>query len=159
VALGFLCVRILPAYRRIFQDFRRQVPFSMLSITKAAEAIAFSPLTMLLLLMALVAFVYVVGRYCGLIQWDAPIVRRYTIKLDQALVMRALAQCVAQQQQVPKMLDALAEQYPKAYIRRRLGWAARRTANGANWCDALVRAGLLPAADASVLRSAERVGN
>src|SRR5262249_37243451 len=116
VTLGYFCVKIFPAYRKIFADFRRQVPSSTLSMVSKAEDVAYSQFTGLLVLTIVAVFIYVVGRYCGLIQWDAPILRRFTIKLDQALIMRALAECVVRQQPIPRMLDALAEQYPKAHI-------------------------------------------
>jgi type II secretory pathway component PulF len=157
--LGFLCIKIFPAYRKIFADFRAELPTPTLAVMNAVDRFVFSPLGPLFVLFIFAVLFYVVGRYCGLIRWDAPIVRSFTIKLDQALIMRALAQGVAQRQPIPRMLDGLAKQYPKPHIRSRLSRAWTRTSNGANWCDALTSVGLLPNADASVLRSAERVGN
>jgi type II secretory pathway component PulF len=159
VPLTFLSVRIFPAYQKIFADFKTEMPETTVAVMNAVEDFAYSPALPLLACGMLATLFYVVGRYCGLIHWDAPIVRAFTLKLDQGLVMRALAECVARKQPIPRMLGTLADQYPKSHIRRRLWRAAQSTVNGTNWCDALTRVGMLPRADAKVLKAAERVGN
>jgi len=53
----------------------------------------------------------------------------------------------------------LAVDYPKTYIRRPLQESFRQIEAGADWRDALWRNGLLPAAEAAVLKAAQRAGN
>ena len=56
-------------------------------------------------------------------------------------------------------LDILAEHYPTRWVRRRLAKVERDVRLGADWIDALWRAGVIRRSDAEVLASAASVGN
>src|SRR5262249_38138959 len=103
--------------------------------------------------------IFAVARYAGLTRWDPPVLRRISRPLDQALILRTLAESVDRRSSLADTLDVLATQYPKSYIRLLLQGAFRDIDQGADWCDALSRNGLLPAAEAAVLKAAQRAGN
>ena len=156
----FLAVKIVPAFIKIFEDFKMTLPpvtlalISFFSIFSRHPVVAFTVLFCLL-----TALIYSLTRYVGLVQWDPPLVRAMSLPLDEALVLRALAESVGQKRSLTATIDVLARQYPKTHIRLRLCDVAARIDRGAHWCESLEASGLLPSAEAGVLRSAERVGN
>jgi type II secretory pathway component PulF len=158
--MTFLAIKIVPAYQKIFEDFKTRLPPPTLALVKffwifhRQPAIAIATLTIVLLL-----FLFALVRYVGLVRWDPPLVRRVTLPLDESLVLRCLAESIDEHKPLDTAFLLLAKQYPKGYIRRRLRRAAKRTAEGTQWCDSLVADQLLTPADAGVLKAAERVGN
>jgi len=156
----FLALRIIPAFQRIFQDFKISLPPVTVALIRVFSVFREYPvLAVVILVGLLMALLYAVGRYVGLVRWDPPLVRAMSLPLDEALLLRALAESVGQERSLTATIEVLARQYPKPHIRRRLVSAAAQMDRGAHWCDSLESSGLLPSAEAGVLRAAERVGN
>jgi type II secretory pathway component PulF len=112
-----------------------------------------------LCLLFAIVFLIGVSYYLGWSRYELPLFHRFWLRRESALVLRALALAVRQQQPLGAALVLLAEQYPKARVAARLSRASAAVASGVPWCDALRRVGLLRELEAGVLRSAERAGN
>jgi len=97
--------------------------------------------------------------YAGWFPRNLPIVWRLFSRYDGALVMRGLALSVRRGMPLPAALHLVAESYPLSIIQGRLYKAAERVEAGADWCESLWQTGLIAAADAAVLRAAQRAGN
>jgi type II secretory pathway component PulF len=74
-------------------------------------------------------------------------------------VLRALSLVVEANKPIAQGLSTMADHYPTGWVRRRLVKVERAVRQGADWIDALWRAGIIRAADAEVLASAASVGN
>jgi type II secretory pathway component PulF len=158
--LAFVMIKIVPAYEHIFSDFKTNLPPATLLFRNVSHAMVnywFFIFPAFLLLLGLMIFA--IARYAGLTNLDPPILRRLSRPLDQALILQTLAESVDQQSTLIETLDVLAVDYPKAYIRRPLQESFRQIEAGVDWRDALCRNGLLPAAEAAVLKAAQRAGN
>lgn len=97
--------------------------------------------------------------YAGWFPRNIPVVWRAFKRFDGALVMRGLALAVRRGMPLPAALQLVAESYPLSIVGSRLEAAAQRVMAGAEWCTCLQGTGFIGAADASVLRAAERAGN
>ena len=160
VLMTFIGIQIIPAFIKIYADFKTDLPpVTILLINFFHIFVRYSPITFAGMLFLLFIFLYAVGRYIGIVKWDPPLVRKVSLPLDESLLLRALAESVQQQRPLAGAIDVLARIYPKSYVRLRLYNAAKRIDQGAHWCDSLQASGLLPSAEAGVLKSAERVGN
>jgi type II secretory pathway component PulF len=158
--IAYMQIKIVPAFIKIFSDFHQRLPPVALAFSRPLfHAPTFLTLVAVLFTCLLMAFLYTLARYTGLLRWDPPIVRRMTLPLDEALVLRSLAESVDDQKPLDATLWVLAKRYPKRHVRRRLRRAAERVNEGAHWCDSLQANRLLTAADAGVLKAAGRVGN
>src|SRR5262249_44227493 len=141
-------------------DFKTDLPPATLLFRNVSHAMVnywFLIFPGFLLILALMIFA--IARYAGLTSLDPPILRRLSRPLDQALILQTLAESVDRQSALSETLDVLAVDYPKAYIRRLLQESFRQIDAGADWRDALWRNGLLPTAEAAVLKAAQRAGN
>jgi type II secretory pathway component PulF len=161
IAIGYLQMKINPAFAKIFADFQQKAPTRLFWLSPNLP-FAVTPLGIasIMFLVGLVGLLfYFVARYTGQLRWDPPLAREIVLPLDEALVLRSLGEAVEHNQPIYAMVAALARKYPKGYIRSRLQSASNQMSNGVDWCDSLHASQLLPAADAAVLKSAERVGN
>jgi type II secretory pathway component PulF len=98
-------------------------------------------------------------QYIGWLHRDVPLLGRLALFSDGAVVMRALSMSVRQRIPLEQMVAMLSRLYPRWSIRSRLQMAGQQIQSGGNWCDSLLRVGILRPADAAVLQAAERVGN
>jgi len=159
--LTFMMLKIVPVFTRMFEEFELALPALTQSVIAASEFFVkcwfvFLP-PAILLLMALVSLG--AAYYVGSSRYELPFLQRFWLRCDSALVMRALAVAVRQQQNLAAAVFRLSRQYPRASIGRRLAKASARIDNGEPWAEALYRVGLFRAADQAVFQSAERVGN
>lgn len=156
----FLAMRIVPAFMKIFADFKLNPPPVTMALVRFFGFFSDNPVIgALAILFLFTALIYALARYVGLVRWEPPLVRAMSLPLDEALLLRALAESVGQERSLTATIEVLAKQYPKTHIRLRLLNAAAQMDRGAHWCDSLETSGLLPPAEAGVLRAAERVGN
>ncbi len=153
----FLVLHIMPAFQKIFSDFKTNLPTVTLAVLKSYVSVNSLAIFCLVLLFAVLLFA--LARYAGQVRWDPPLVRLLASPLDEALVLRSLAQSIEQGSTMTSALAWLAKRYPKQHICDRLRNAVRHMDNGVHWCDSLQASNLLPAAEAGVLKAAERVGN
>jgi len=156
----FLAMKIIPAFMKIFADFKLELPPVTMALIRFFGFFGNNPVIgSLAIIFLFMALIYALARYVGLVRWDPPLVRAMSLPLDEALLLRALAESVGQERSLTATIEVLARQYPKTHIRLRLHNAAAQMDRGAHWCDSLESSGLLPPAEAGVLRAAERVGN
>jgi type II secretory pathway component PulF len=161
VVIAFIQMKISPSMAKIYADFDMKVPTRYLWNSYKLPFVV-TPLGIVTIMSSLGLvglLIYFLARYSGHLRWDPPLVREVVLPLDAALVLRSLAEAVERDKPIYVMVAALARKYPKSYIRSRLQYASNQMSNGVDWCDSLRASQLLPAADAAVLKSAERVGN
>jgi type II secretory pathway component PulF len=161
IVIGFIQMKINPAFARIIADFQMKVPTRFLWFSFRLPFVV-TPLGIasIVCLTGLVGMlIYFLARFNGQLRWDPPLAREIVLPLDEALVLRSLAEAVERDKPIYAMVAALARKYPKSYIRSRLQLASNQMSNGVDWCESLNSSQLLPTADAAVLKSAERIGN
>jgi type II secretory pathway component PulF len=88
-----------------------------------------------------------------------PIIGRFFSPVDNATVMQTLSVAVQEDRPINEILEILAAQASLSRPRARLNAAVGQIRDGAHWCDALQRTGLVTRAQGAVFRSAERAGN
>lgn len=159
--LTFVMIKIVPSFRKIFEDFQTELPgmtTALISLSNAfVEFWYLFPGPLLLLLPLLL--VYAMVRYWGWIQWDLPGLAGLARRLDSAHVLDGLALAARQQRPLGEGVAALAKSYPKPDIRRRLMQTEADILTGSDCCESLHRRGLIQAAELAVLQAAQRVSN
>jgi general secretion pathway protein F len=162
-AFAYVMIKIMPQYVKIFDDFDTELPSTTVRLIWFASAVTGGGIGTLVAIglgvCILVMTLFALSRYAGNSRWDPPLVRRLWRRLDQAVVLRSLAQAVEQRRTLATAIDGLARLYPKRHIRRRLQVAAARVNGGGDWCGSLQATGMLRPAEAGVLKAAERMGN
>ncbi len=155
----FLGSRIAPAFRKIFADFKQELP----ALTKLVFEISASPITIsfcVVSMLAAVALAFIVAlRELGWIRAGLPIFDRATAPEDTAAALRLLAIVAEQGAPLEPALTFLGDAYPPPLVRGRLRRAARDVARGAAWVASLRIAKLVDRSDETILRAAARVGN
>ncbi len=153
----FLAESIIPKFQRIFGDFKTRMPTVTTAVIRSVmsyEGIAFWVIGVILVLLLATT-----ARYIGLINWNPLVLQWFRAPLDQALVLRSLAQSIDRETDIASAVSWVAKRHPQAFVRDRLRVVKDRIENGVHWCESLRLSRLLPAADAGLLRAAERVGN
>jgi type II secretory pathway component PulF len=158
--LAYLMIKIMPNMQAIFDDFDAELPaITELAIHLSDLCLTYSFVWSLVILGLIVLSVYGVLCAAGLIRWEPIGVAWFTRRFHGAIVLRSLAQAVERSYPLDRAFELLAQWYPRGHVRDRLLRAKQEIEQGANWCDALQRCGLLARSSAAVLRAAERVGN
>ncbi|MCX7428371.1 MAG: type II secretion system F family protein [Planctomycetia bacterium] len=156
----FVFNKIVPAYRKIFQDFDTELPERTKLLFSVADAFSSYWYLSMPLFFALVAVaVYVLLRYTGWVTWNPPGIQRLARRYDTAAILDALALVAESQRPMTEGLATLARTYPSYAIRRRLQLAWEDVTAGADWREALLARQLINRADFAVLGAASRVGN
>ncbi len=159
IVSGFM-VWIIPSFVEIFRDFEVDLPvLTVLLISISNVLVQFFPLTVPLMMAAVLLFFYTLLRYVGLVTWDLPGTRRLMRRFDTAVILDALALVAARQRPMHEALDCLARSYPKSGVRWRLARVVDEVSQGRDCWPSLQTHGLLGRADVVVLQSAQRVGN
>ena len=158
--LTFIMLKIVPVFAKMFEEFDLALPAPTQLSVYVAECFVnwwfvLFPLLGWIPLVLMFGLLY----YVGWFPRDLPLVHRFALRLDAALVMRSLAFAVGQQRPLPEMIQILAQQYPKRSMRLRLTKAGHLMYQGIPWCDALRRVRVLRSSDAAVLSAAEQSGN
>jgi type IV pilus assembly protein PilC len=157
----FLIIKIVPEFRKIFQEFDVQLPV-MTEIAVASSEFTVNYLGAPLLLLGVVTVVGAIAiGICYLC--DYPVLAwlgdRFFRGRRAADVLRILAVATEHRQPLPAVLSRLGGVYPAASIRRRVAKSATAVAAGTDWRDALADTGLVTAAEQGLLKTAERAGN
>jgi type II secretory pathway component PulF len=160
LVLTFIMWYIVPAFIKIFSDFQIVMP----EMTRSLIDISFISVNYWFLLFPL----YVLGpallfylpiRYFGWTDWDLPGMGRLTRRLDSAEILDTLSFVARQQMPLPQGIAGLAHSYPKKRIRMRLCQAATDVMLGHDWCESLLKHGLICRGELVTLQAAQRVGN
>lgn len=155
----FMALKITPALAKIFDDFGAELPGLTQAVNAAGRMALNSGLVVLLAIVLVPLFVYLVLRYIGWIRWDLPGFGFLSRRLDSALILEALSLVARQAQPLPAAIEALAEQYPRRSVRKRLRRVAANVSAGTDWAESLSAGRLITADQQAVLQSAQRVGN
>jgi type II secretory pathway component PulF len=159
-ALTFLLIKIIPMFRRILEEHDMELPAATETLIAASRGFGLEWFGYFLLLAALlIVLVVAVLYYVCLSPRDLPVVRGLWARADGALVLRWLAIAVRQKRPISEYIRLLSAYYPRATLRRRLERAAKRTDKGADWCESLLRVGVIRRPESLVFQAAERTGN
>jgi protein transport protein HofC len=157
---GFQLYFIMPKFESIFRDFGIRLPEITVDVIQFSHTlISASPIAFMLFLAELVCFLFIPFSFNGWMNYQAPLFDRLLSRRHAALVLRALSVAIEADKPIALGLAALAEHYPARWIRRRLAKVQMNVKLGADWIDALWRAGVIQKSDAEVLASAASVGN
>ena len=158
--LIFVMLKIVPQYKKIFDDFgTRLPPISEWMITLSRALADYWPHVFLLLLLLWILALYAILRYIGWMTWEPPILRRLTRRFHTEAILRSLAMVAERQQPMPEGIAAITQRYPANWIWRRLCRVQAEVTAGRPWCESLAAHGLISQADQAVLEAAQRVGN
>lgn len=161
VVTMFIIYFIAPKLQAIFYDFGIELP-RMTTLTIQASSWASGPIGLLLVplvLGELLALLLLLFGAFDFFQWEVPLIDGLFRRRHSALLLRSLALTIEGQRPIGKALDALSEEYPSAWARKRLRKAAFKVSKGGDWALALYEQGLIRRSDAALLLSAQRVGN
>jgi protein transport protein HofC len=157
---GFLLYFIVPKFEAIFRDFGVPLPGLTIFLIESSHFIIwYSPLTLSIFLAQIVLLFVLPFSFGGWMNYQVPIFDRLLVRRHAALVLRALSVVIEANTSIGLGLKLLAEHYPARWVRRRLSKVSTDVQMGADWIDALWRAGVIRRADAEVLASAASVGN
>jgi type II secretory pathway component PulF len=157
---GFQLYFIVPKFEAIFKDFNTPLPgVTILMIESAHAAIRYSPIADLIVLAQVVLFLYIPFSFGGWVNYQVPVFDRLFARRHAALVLRGLSVAIEANKPIALGLRTLSEHYPAPWVRRRLEKVLLDVRLGADWIEALWRAGIIRKADAEVLASAASVGN
>ena len=93
--IGYIQYKIVPEFIKIFEGFQLKLPLISVFMVNACYVLVRDPLLAIVMYTGLVAlFVFAMAKYMGLVRWDPPLVRRLWRRLDEAVIMRTLAQAV-----------------------------------------------------------------
>lgn len=159
LVLTFLCIKIAPAFVKIFDDFDSQLPRPTQLVVGLLGTQPTIWTSIAALLFGTFVMICAIAWYVGLPLPPLPGLRRLFIRFDRATIQRALAFPAEQQRPFGHMLDMLALYYPSQAIRNRLSRAADQMEAGQDWVASLRSQSLLGKADAAVLAAAQRAGN
>lgn len=159
IVLTFLMVAIIPKFRVIFADFNTELPSLTLTLIGVVDAIStyiflFIPFLFILYAASVVAFFLSVTSFEG-----RSLLARVIPGMAAPDVLRSLAVVIRAGRPLGSALSSLVTHHPDRSIRRRLFGVEKEVRSGGEIWHSLAQSGLIRAADASVLASAQRAGN
>lgn len=157
--LTFFMIKLIPAFRRIFEDFGLQLPLVTQTLIRfSADA---GGILSLIFFPLLLVFFYLMWIVLG-----GSIRSRWTYRfqpglsvLNQASVLKLLSVVVRQRQSMQPALALLASDHPHRQMRVKLGQVLKDMEGGFDWCESLRRNKLIGKSHVALLHSAQRLGN
>jgi type II secretory pathway component PulF len=157
---GAILYWIVPRFEAIFNDFSISLPKVTIAVITATQYLmTFAPLTFLVVLFQVALLIFLPLSFIGWGSYSVPVFDRLLGRRHTALVLRSLSLIVEGGKPIALGISSLAEHYPAFWFRRKLRGADSYVRGGVDWIEALRRQGVIRAADAAVLASAESVGN
>ncbi len=158
--ITFMMLRIMPEFRKIFEEFDAELPPLTQVLVSVSESVAnFWALYSLLLLFLLLAFILLCIQYVAGIRWSMPLVDRLTRRLDTAVILESLALAAERNVAFSSAIETLARWYPRGTIRKRLGAAQNALKAGTEWGQSLAEQDLIRPVEVAVFQAASRAGN
>ena len=155
--VGFIMYFIIPKFEAIFKDFGIELPEVTLLVIRASHVFIEYAWVYTLAEIAFVVYLFMV--FFGWGNMSVPVFDRLFARRHSILILRALAVVVEAGKPIAPALYSLAQWYPTAWVRKKLGHAALDAGQGVEWTEALLSNGLLSSSDVGVLTSAQRAGN
>jgi type II secretory pathway component PulF len=154
----FILLKTLPTWSVIVGDFDMEMAWSMkLLVQAAAWDHWLVGLSIALLILANTTLLWMVLHYLGVplpeFPWRIP---GYGDDHTTSRLLRGLAMSIESGYALPQAVDALAEQDPSRRLRHQLRRVSARLQAGIEWCEAMVRSGLIRANEATLLRASSR---
>jgi type II secretory pathway component PulF len=166
LAMLFLYYKVMPMFRMAFVTPPNPLAASKVdyylwqNLSEGGVFIGEHPSIAVVLIVLLIAttitgFLVYVGWY----DYHPRTLKYLGARYHSAMLLKLLGHFLQRQEPLPYVLAKLAEQYPIAWVQRRLKKVAKQVVDGANWVDAMRHAKLLSPAEAALLKSAARNGN
>ena len=156
---GFISYYIAPKFEAIFADFGVPLPAVTMFAITAGHAAIDTGLLPILVLVELATLLYLALVGLGLVRGAVPILDRVARRRHVGVILRSLAVVVEGGRPLAQGVAALAESYPRRWVRRRLIQVQIWLSEGADCWTALRGAGLLLPNEEAILAAAQRVGN
>lgn len=157
--LSFVMIKIVPAFRKIFEDFGMALPRSTQLLIHVSDwSVTILPLVLLPLTL-LWLFIFMVAVGGGLVARFTYFLQPGLRTLNAAALLRLLAVVVDQNQPLRPALQFLADEHPHRPMRLTLHRVLADIDHGQDWCESLKRVKLITASDTALLNSAQRLGN
>ncbi len=157
--LTFILIRIIPSFKKIFYDFRSDLPAITRLLMEIADIFLSSPLPALLILILLGLIIYSLICYFGWAPFYFPGLTRVMRRQHAAAILDSLALTAEYNRPLGASLTALAASYPQWSVRKKLKQVEKEVSQGKDWSESLCQQGLIKAVDKAVLQAAQRVGN
>lgn len=158
--VGFLLIKIIPAFIKIFSDFNTELPQATIMLLNFCDFfVNYFYVAIPLMLPLLWAAAHFAMRYFGLTTWDPPPLAAATRRLDVAAVLRLLAVAAEAGRPLEPALAAFARNFPNPSLRRRLRSVSADIVQGAGCWESFREHGLLRPQEAAMLASAAQLGN
>ena len=158
--VGFLLYNIMPRLESIFRDFDARLPGATMLVIEFSRKIAdYAAISALIGTAEMILILYIPFSFGGWMNYKVPIFDRMLTRRHTALILRALSLVIESKKPIAMGLSTLSNHYPTKWVRRRLIRVETNVRLGADWINALWRAGLIRRTDAEVLGSAASVGN
>lgn len=159
--VGFVAYFIMPKFEAIFRDFGIPLPGITIFTIEASHVLGgYGGLVVIpLVLLELLTLTALSMGFFNLFQLQIPVIDRIFLRRHAALICRALALSVEADKPIGPALEALANEYPSGWVRRRLRSATLAVNHGQDWVHALLNQKLIRRTEAALLLSSRRVGN
>ena len=157
---GVILYYVAPRFESIFRDFNLALPrITWFVIEASSFLVSFQTPLSFLPLLELAILILLPFSFLAWGSYSVPVFDRLLERRHTALVLRSLSLFVEGGKPIPLGLALLANHYPTYWVHRRISRAATAVQGGLGWIEALRTSGVIRAADAAVLASAEAVGN
>ncbi|HEX4143216.1 MAG TPA: type II secretion system F family protein [Pirellulales bacterium] len=153
-AFGFAASYIIPNFISIFDDFGVDLP--NLTVQTIRFVYAFSWIGYCMPIVGAAVLIYLILWYAD--YWPLPTLG-WGRRFRRGHVLRVLALATEGRRPMGDTLAGLAQTYPQPETARHLQACADETRAGANWTISLLKHGLIGVQDASLVESAQRLGN
>jgi type II secretory pathway component PulF len=161
VILTFVMIKIVPAFADIFAEFGLDLPpATELAVHLSNLFVKYLAPPVLVALVISLLGLGIVG-ICYLCDFAVlqPLSDRWFRGRRMADILRILAVATEERQPLADVLSRVAREYPSSTIRRQLAPAAKAIQGGTTWHEALFKSRIVSRAEATLLKTAERVGN
>ena len=160
LVFAFLLYFIMPKFEAIFRDFGVSLPeVTVATIDASHWMVRYSPLFLWIPIVELALLGFLPFSFINWGDYNVPLFDRLLGRRHTALLFRSLSLVVHSGMPIESGLSLLADNYPTAWVRRRLVAARNDVRQGSDWIESLWRYHLLKPADGEVLHSAMAVGN
>ncbi len=158
--LTFVMIKIVPAFRQIFEDFDAELPAITKLLISLSDMIAeLWPLVVLSQLVFWGVFIYSLLIYVGWVQWRMPLPLGWMRGLETSAALKGLALAAEGGHPLHESVAIVATVCPDRWTRRQMERVSTDVASGLDWWESLRLRRLISAADRSLLQAAQRVGN
>ena len=156
--VGFVCVYIIPKFKKIFADFGTELPEVTVNFIFVSDMVVkYFYLFIPLFLGGVVAVVIYLA--VGDSERDWPLLKFFAPRTNGPPILRTLALLIRERRPLGPGIQAMVWSHPSQVAKRRLEVIYQDMQQGKPFADSLSEQRMIRRGDASLLKSAERVRN